>query len=82
MQTSGSKMKTTFVKFVAENVRKWRVTGDDADGDSDGDGDGVDGKKKEHDTLRNSLPASIFPTSYDLTLFKREVLRHFPMSFS
>ncbi|MPC30754.1 hypothetical protein E2C01_024023 [Portunus trituberculatus] len=31
--------------------------------------------------LWNSLPASVFPSSYDLTSFKREVSRHLPPCF-
>ncbi|MPC26124.1 hypothetical protein E2C01_019255 [Portunus trituberculatus] len=31
--------------------------------------------------LCNSLPASVFPASYDLTSFKREVSRHLSLSF-
>ncbi|MPC16970.1 hypothetical protein E2C01_009814 [Portunus trituberculatus] len=31
--------------------------------------------------LWNSLPVSVFPTSYDLTSFKRKVSRHLSLSF-
>ncbi|MPC28612.1 hypothetical protein E2C01_021820 [Portunus trituberculatus] len=31
--------------------------------------------------LWNSLPTSVFPSSYNLTYFKREVSRHLSLSF-